>query len=77
MLSNSYNKIKNSTSKNYWPNHKDKKFAYSFKFRRYSLNNNKIHNIKLIPNLKTISSVIKNILSIKDKKNNFLLIIIK
>ena len=74
-LSNTCDKKENSKSKNYLTNHKKRKYNDSFKFRRYSLNNDKIHNIKSNPNLLAISSIINNILSINEEKNNILLII--
>ena len=52
-MSYSCDKIINSISKHSHLKQKEGKSAYPYNYKRYSPNNNRINNIKLIPNQET------------------------
>ena len=67
-MSYSCDKIINSISKHSHLKQKEGKSAYPYNYKRYSPNNNRINNMKLIPNQETSSSGTSNITSFKEKE---------
>ena len=67
-MSYSCDKIINSISKHSHLKQKEGKSAYPYNYKRYSPNNNRINNMKLIPNQETSSSGTSNITSCKEKE---------
>ena len=67
-MSYSCDKINNSVSKHYQLKQKGGKLANPYNYKRYSPNNNRINNMKLIPNQETSSSGTTNITSFKEKE---------
>jgi len=67
-MSYSCDKIINSISKHSHIKQKEGKSAYPYNYKRYSPNNNRINNMKLIPNQETSSSGTSNITSFKEKE---------
>ena len=67
-MSYSCDKIINSISKHSHLKQKEGKSTYPYNYKRYSPNNNRINNMKLIPNQETSSSGTSNITSFKEKE---------